>query len=81
VAYKLKVMACVENSDGTVVFRKQLQQEAPELREFEKQGFEKVLHEAETFFLDGRNDVCREAVKEYLEEIAQKKQVKKQKNL
>ena len=70
----LEITVRIKDEDGEVIVTKASERRVPYIEEIDSQGFRAAFHDLETAFLEGRKEVCDNAVSEYLEGMSLKKQ-------
>ena len=69
----MQITVSIEDENGKVIVEKTDVRSVPYIEEIDTQGFRAAFHDLETAILEGRKEVCDNAVSEYLEGMSLKK--------
>ena len=72
-AKTMQITVSIKDENGDVIVTKASERSVPYIEEIDTQGFRSAFHDLETAVLEGRKEVCDQAVSEYLEGMSLKK--------
>jgi len=70
----MQITVSIKDENGEVIVAKASERSVPYIEEIDTQGFRTAFHDLETAVLEGRKEVCDNAMSEYLEGMSLKKQ-------
>ena len=72
-AKTMQISVSIKDENGEVIVSTASKRSVPYIEEIDAQGFRSAFHDLETAVLEGRKEVCDQAVSEYLEGMSIKK--------
>ena len=68
-----EITVSIKDENGEVIVAKASERSVPYIEEIDTRGFRAAFHDLETAVLEGRKEVCDNAMSEYLEGMSLKK--------